>query len=192
MKGIVFREFLEMVDREFSPALTETVICKSVVPSGGAYTSVGYYPSEEMQYLVSALSLETGVSVSQLLKQFGRYLMVSFTKIFPQYFELSVDILNLAENLDKHFHAEVRRLYDDAEVPELPAQRISDDEVILTYRSVRGMADLAEGLLEGGIAFYGHPVVLERTDLPYLEGGIQCAQFRLLRGLPTAQVSHPH
>ncbi|MGM3331279.1 heme NO-binding domain-containing protein, partial [Bacillus cereus group sp. BC251] len=71
------------------------------------------------------------------------------------------------------------KLYPDAELPELPSERLTADLLILNYRSIRGMADLAEGLLEGAIAHYGMPVELTRKDLPALEGGIQCVRFQL-------------
>jgi len=41
MKGIVFTEFLEMVENKFSPELADRIIEGAEVPSGGVYTAVG-------------------------------------------------------------------------------------------------------------------------------------------------------
>jgi len=60
MKGIVFTEFLEMVEAKFSPEMTDRIITESKVPSGGAYSAVGTYDHEEIVALVQALSRATG------------------------------------------------------------------------------------------------------------------------------------
>ena len=41
MKGLVFTEFLELVDEQFSFETCEQIIEMSDLPSGGIYTSVG-------------------------------------------------------------------------------------------------------------------------------------------------------
>ena len=43
LKGLVFREFLEMVDQTISPEVTEKIISSCDLPSNGVYTSVGTY-----------------------------------------------------------------------------------------------------------------------------------------------------
>ena len=55
MKGIIFTEFLEMVEKEFSAETVDTIIDNSNLESGGSYTSVGTYPHIEMVELVSNL-----------------------------------------------------------------------------------------------------------------------------------------
>ena len=44
MKGIVFREFISMVENEFSIETADEIITASNLKSEGAYTSVGTYP----------------------------------------------------------------------------------------------------------------------------------------------------
>ncbi|MCX7200840.1 MAG: hypothetical protein NTV17_00650 [Burkholderiales bacterium] len=41
MKGMIFTEFLELVERTYSPEMADDLIDASNLPSGGAYTSVG-------------------------------------------------------------------------------------------------------------------------------------------------------
>ncbi len=45
MKGIVFTEFLDMVDSVYSPEVVEDIIEASELASAGPYTAVGTYPS---------------------------------------------------------------------------------------------------------------------------------------------------
>ena len=87
MKGLVFTEFLDLVDERFSSETSERVIGMSDLPSGGAYTSVDTYDAKEMFTLVSNLSALTGMSISDLLKEFGRHLLKRFVSSFPVFFE---------------------------------------------------------------------------------------------------------
>ena len=74
MKGIVFREFIEMVENEFSYEIADAIIAASELSTAGAYTSVGTYPHTEMVSLVVNLSKQTGQPVPALLNHFGRHL----------------------------------------------------------------------------------------------------------------------
>ena len=55
MKGIVFREFLEMVEEAFGMDVADQIIEESDLPSGGAYTSVATYDHHEILTLVGKL-----------------------------------------------------------------------------------------------------------------------------------------
>jgi hypothetical protein len=48
IKGIVFVEFIEMVDNQFSLEMSERLIEMTDLPSKGVYTSVGTYDFNEM------------------------------------------------------------------------------------------------------------------------------------------------
>ena len=76
MKGIVFTEFIEMVEAEFGFKTAQTIIEKSNLESGGAYTSIGTYNHSEMIELVSNLAIETNSNVKDLLLEYGKYLFV--------------------------------------------------------------------------------------------------------------------
>ncbi len=56
MKGIVFTEFLEMVEAEFGLETADKIIMDSKLASNGAYTVVGTYDPSEMGQLVTNLS----------------------------------------------------------------------------------------------------------------------------------------
>jgi hypothetical protein len=56
VKGVVFTEFLEMVEEKFSPAVADSVIEQSTLASGGAYTTLGTYDHQEMLQLVTNLA----------------------------------------------------------------------------------------------------------------------------------------
>jgi len=94
MKGIVFTEFLEMVEDHFSIDMVDNLIDDCDLPSGGAYTAVGTYSHEEIVALVSALSKRTNTPVSQLLKVFGEHLFGQFAKNYSSFFSHTSNTLH--------------------------------------------------------------------------------------------------
>lgn len=179
MKGLVFREFLDMVDKVFSPEITELIISKSDLPSGGAYTSVGTYDHNEILTLVSALSTETGCKASKLVYSFGRYLFGRFRQTHPHFFADKSDAFEFLESVDGHIHVEVRKLYPNAELPSLSCSRPQDGQLIVNYESGRSMGDLAHGLIDACIENFTHPIDLAREDVS--DGATQQVRFALQR-----------
>jgi len=178
MKGIVFREFGELVTARFGEATWDALITESKVPSGGAYTAVGTYPHEEAVALLTALSRKTGVSPDDLLKAFGEHLFGVLSQRFPFAVAGHADIFTFLESLDGVVHVEVRKLYPDAELPSF-VTRWQGDVFVLEYRSQRPFASLADGLLRGAMSHWGGRYELARHPLG--RDGAREAIFELRR-----------
>jgi hypothetical protein len=165
MKGIVFSEFLEMVEEKFSPEMADAIIMASDLPSGGAYTSVGTYHHSEIVQLVQKLSDSSTIPVADLLNAFGRHLFERFLVLYPQLTEGFDNSFDFLRHLEDHIHREVQKLYPDADLPHFSYDDGTPDRLVLEYRSRRGFADLAHGLIEGCIQHYGEPISLSRESL---------------------------
>jgi hypothetical protein len=162
MKGVVFTEFLEMVEQTWSAELADDLIDGSDLPSGGVYTAVGTYDHREIVQLVQALSERTATPVPDLVRAFGGYLFGRFVVMYPQFFETAPTAFDLLASLDRYVHREVVKLYPDAEVPRFDTTRTDAATLEMIYRSPRGMEDLAEGLIRAAIAHYGESLDLSR------------------------------
>ena len=165
MKGIVFSEFIEMVEDRFSPEVADKIIESSDLASGGAYTAVGTYGHEEMLELVANLSQETGIAPDELVKAFGRYLFSRFQSLYPGFFDGVEGTFGFLETIDNHVHVEVRKLYPDAELPKFDCEQVDPDTVVMTYQSKRPFGNLAAGLMEGCISHYEENIAVDREDL---------------------------
>ena len=164
MKGIVFTEFLDMVDHKIAPEVADQIIEDVDVPSGCAYTAIGTYDYGEMIELVGALSERTGVSVADLQKAYGRHLFKVFTKKYPSMFRDGDTAFDVLERVDDTIHREVHKLYPDAELPVFKAARHDNVWLKLDYTANRPFADLAEGLIEGCIEHFGGGIEMHRED----------------------------
>ena len=180
MKGIVFTEFLELVEGELGSLQAQRVIDSCELASGGAYTSVGTYPCEEMSKLVSAVSQTTGKCPTKLLEGFGHHLARTFQQAYPQYFETD-DFFDFVESIDSHIHVEVQKLYADAELPQFHIIMRTDDTLVVDYHSSRALEHLAYGLLEASALAFGETVDIAMD--PMCDGAQRVVRFRLARRL---------
>lgn len=162
MKGIVFSEFIEMVEDKWDLDMVDDLIDDCDLASGGSYTSVGTYDHAELVALVQALSKRSGLPLDQLVHAFGTHLASTFTKKFPSFFAEVENTLELLKRIDNHIHVEVRKLYPDAELPKFSYEQPDDTTLLLHYESTRGFADLAMGLIEGTASHYGDTLSIER------------------------------
>ena len=180
MKGIVFREFIDMVESQFSPETADAIIEASSLSTNGAYTSVGTYPHQEMVDLVSNLSTQTGIAVPNLLHHFGRHLFGRFVEVHPGMTSAFRDVFSLLSALENTIHVDVNKLYRDAELPSFTHEQDGQQTMVFIYRSRRRMADFAQGLIEGCIAYFKENITIQRTDLPP-QGDEALTRFTLVR-----------
>jgi len=154
MKGLVFTEFLEMVEQQHGFVFTEELVDEADVPSGGAYTSVGTYDHSEMVRLLTVLSEKTNLSIPVLLRAYGHYLFKSFERSYPHFLTGASSAFEFLESIDQHIHVEVKKLYPDAELPAFSSRRLSPDCLELIYKSERKMGAFARGLIEQSLVFF--------------------------------------
>ncbi|GAB6140449.1 nitric oxide sensor HnoX [Methylosoma difficile] len=164
MKGMVFTEFLEMVENTFSAEMVDDIIDAANPPSGGAYTAVGTYDHAELVSMVIALSERTGIAVPELIKVFGKHLFSVFSQNYRQFFEHVPDAFTFLSGIEDVIHAQVIKLYPDADLPKFECQR-DGNVLFMTYHSLRHFADLAEGLILGCAEFFAEDLSIGREEI---------------------------
>jgi len=184
MKGIVFVELLAMAEDAFGEEVVDRVIDAADLPSGGAYTSVGNYPCDELMTLVRGFSDHSGIPGAELQRLFGHWMMQSFERNYPHFFKGRAGSLDVLAAIEDEIHVEVRKLYPDAKLPSFDATRHDADALDLIYRSPRPLADFCHGLIEGCVKGYSETAEITRTDLtrhgPH--DGMTVAAFRIRTG----------
>jgi len=165
MKGIVFFELLAMAEDTFGEAVVDGVIEKAGLPSGGAFTTVGNYPCEELMVLIKGFSVHSGIPGAELQRLFGHWMMQSFDRHYPQFFQGRGGSLDMLEAIEGEIHVEVRKLYPDADLPSFATTRHGPGVLDLTYRSARPLADFSQGLIEACTVRFGETANITRTDL---------------------------
>lgn len=171
MKGLIFCEFLDMVEHTYSEEMLEELFESVSLASEGAYTTVGTYDYREMIALVDALAARTQQPAATLLRQFGHHLASAFSTKFSHFFGNAPSLFEFLKSIEHHIHVEVRKLYPDAELPAFDYRQESLSELRMFYRSARPMAMLALGLIEGCASYYGETISVQMQSLPDDEQG---------------------
>lgn len=148
MKGIVFTEFLEMVESKFGLETVDNIIEQTDLKSEGIYTSIGTYDFNEMVSLITGLSNEVNIPVDDLIYTFGLYLFSSLTIAHPEVIQSYNSPIGLLYSIEDHIHVHVKKLYPDAELPTFKILDKTATSISMIYSSSRGLYRLAHGLME--------------------------------------------
>ena len=165
MKGLVFTEFMDMVETAYGLDMLEHLLNETQPASGGAYTTVGTYDHNELVAMLACLSNVTQEPLPALLRRFGESLFGRFAERYPEFFEVPRDSFEFLATVENTVHTEVRKLYQNAELPSFDYEATGKDSMTLTYRSCRPFGDLAEGLIAGCGRHFGETIDITREDL---------------------------
>lgn len=179
MKGIVFTEFLEMVEDVFSYEVADQIIERSSTATDGAYTALGNYDHQEMLKMVTHLSEITETPAPILVKAFGKHLFSRFVQGYPKFFETSQSAFEFLGGIESYIHVEVRKLYSDSELPSFSYTTQTPTELRMVYQSKRPFGDLAEGLIQGCLAHYQETATIQRVDA--FDGVYYRSEFHLTK-----------
>lgn len=147
MKGIVFTEFLDLVENKFGLEMVDKIIAESNLASNGVYTVIGTYSFSEMLQLLNNLSKNTSISVDELLLVYGEYF---FTVLKSNYKDLLAKYkspIEMLASIENHIHVEVQKIYPKAELPTFIIEKKKKNSLIMTYKSSRAMHHFGLGLM---------------------------------------------
>ena len=162
MKGLIFNLLEEVVVAEHGDDVWDGIL--ETAGLEGAYTAVGSYADGEFVALLTALSTALARTPEELLRWFGAKAIPMLALRYPIFFEGHTSTQSFLLTLNNVIHAEVRKLYADADVPVFEFDSPNGDgTLIVGYRSARRLCALAEGFIDGAAAHFGERVAIEQS-----------------------------
>ncbi|CAH0536139.1 heme NO-binding domain-containing protein [Vibrio marisflavi] len=149
MKGIIFTEFLELVEAKFGIEVLENMLEMS--DDTGVYTAVGSYDHKDLVNLIVSLSKLTKVAVEDLQQVFGRAVFMNLYKSLRNSAPI-VDCkttFQFLRQVENYIHIEVKKLYPDANPPKFNFLSESESTLEFDYHSARCMSHVCLGLVQG-------------------------------------------
>ncbi len=147
MKGIVFTEFLNLVETKFGLETVDEIITNSQLDSGGVYTAVGTYNFSEMLELLNHLSKKTKLTKDDLLYAFAEHFFMVIKRDYPKLINSYTNPITMLASIENHIHIEVLKLYPDAELPTFNVTNQTNTSLTLIYTSNRALHAFALGLM---------------------------------------------
>jgi hypothetical protein len=147
MKGIVFTEFLDLVEEKFGLEMVDAIISQSKLESKGVYTSIGTYSFSELLQLLQNLQTKTGISIDNLLLIYGEHFFSVIETNYKDLLSSYNDPIEMLASIENHIHVEVRKIYTDAELPTFIIKEKTKKTLILIYKSSRSMHHFGLGLM---------------------------------------------
>ena len=173
MKGVVFTQFLEMIEDKFGFDTVDDMIEKSGV--SGVYTQAGNYPPGELLEMVNALSVITKISVGDLVLTFGEHLFTILITIYSEPIKKYKNSFEFISNVENVVHPEVKKLYPDSDLPSFELINMTDIEMKIIYKSTKPLMDFAKGLMLGCCKHYK-----ENIEISYEKPTIVDGEFHAL------------
>ncbi|MGR5266818.1 heme NO-binding domain-containing protein [Vibrio astriarenae] len=165
MKGIIFTEFLELVEQEFGLEVLDKVLDLS--DDEGIYTSVGSYDHKDLVKLIVNLSKTTEVPPDQLQEVFGETVFKNLLATLPSNAALAdcTHCFEFVRHVEEYIHVEVKKLYPDANPPKFEFISETETELVFDYKSARCMAHVCVGLLKGCAKHFDQSIEMAMAPL---------------------------
>lgn len=157
MKGTIVKCLEEMVTSRFGEARWKDVLVKAGKAATARFSTTEVVSDEDVTRLIEASCAVLRVSPAQAMEAFGEHWSTQYApKIYSVYFEKARNTREFLLNLD-HIHVAMTRTAG-AHPPRFTYNWRSDNELVMTYDSPRGLVALMPGLVRGVAKHYHESV----------------------------------
>jgi hypothetical protein len=120
MKGIVFTEFLKLVEYKIGLEVVNQIRDGCELETNGVYTSSGIYSHKDMYKMVAKLSELKGFHIPGLLQIYVEYFFDLLSRTYAQFMDQPNAFVFL-ESIDNYINPEVL-IYPEAEFPSFKSE----------------------------------------------------------------------
>jgi hypothetical protein len=148
MKGFIFTNFIEFVETTHGLEMVDEMITNCNLPSEGIYSSFSSYEFDELVSLLTYVSNKIDVNPEILLEKFGVFVfpyLIGKHSYIIENFDNAIDLIGGIEN---HIHIEVKKLYNDADLPTFRVVEKTTKKLTIIYNSSKGLTYFAIGLIK--------------------------------------------
>lgn len=161
MHGIVLKGLKDFVVETHDQEAWRAIQAEASL-EGKVYVPVTEYPDEDVVALVGAASEITGLDASELLTEFGRFLVPRLLETYDVHVETEWTGLELVANVEEYIHTALRAKQISAYTPpELESGWLGENRVGIIYASDRELCNLAKGLISGVGEYFDEPFDIE-------------------------------
>ncbi len=175
MKGIIFNLFEDFVVSRYGDDKYQEIIVASDTGLLDPLEIVGpgSYPDEAFDAILRQTSEKIGRDIPGILQDMGRHSLPKLAARYPHFFEECEHPRDFLKTTSMIHHVEVKKLYQDAQVPHFFIENMSQEGLTLIYKSKRHLCHLCEGLIVGLGDYYKIPISINQVECTQL-GDQEC------------------
>lgn len=162
MKGIVFNQLQAFVEQNHGLIAWDQALQSCDLPSQGIYVATKSYDDQELSQLVGYFCQQLGVKPEVLKRAFGEFVFERLFQIAPQQAKEATSLRQFLLMVEDIIHVEVKKLYQDTNLPEINYQQCADT-LVMIYRSPRKLCHLSEGLILGAAKHFDEVVDVKQS-----------------------------
>ncbi|WP_076540558.1 heme NO-binding domain-containing protein [Shewanella sp. UCD-KL21] len=163
MKGIIFSEFLELVETTFGLEVCQEILDEN--GDEGVYTSAGTYDHKDLVKLIISLSKITSISIEELQTVYGKSVFTNLLGSMPELKINSTSTFQFITQVEEYIHLEVKKLYGDAKPPKFDLISSSEYDMVLDYISARCFSHVCFGLIEGCAEYFNEKIDIQMKPI---------------------------
>ena len=163
MKGIIFAEFLELVEDTFGLDICQKMLDEN--QNDGVYTSVGTYDHQDLVKLIISLSKLTGVSAEELQRIYGKSVFNTLYNSLPGLEGKADSTFSFIKSVEEYIHIEVKKLYPSANPPTFNFISASKTQLVMDYLSARCMSHVCLGLIQGCADHFSESIDIQMDSI---------------------------
>lgn len=158
MKGVIFNALQEFVEQGYGYAAWDNALTACQTQTDGIFIATKSYDDSEILALVAYFSKQLAVPVPDLLRVFGEFLFDHLYQRAPELIKRAQTLREFLISVDEIIHAEVRKLYQDPNLPDFSYDEHDEQSLTMIYHSPRKLCFLSEGLILGAAKQYQQTV----------------------------------
>ena len=171
MKGVVFNILEDMVVEKGGVVLWQQLL--NNVGVEGTYISSDTYSDAELFTIVHEVQKTLDIPLEEVIRSFGDFMFSKLADRYPIFVESEDELFSFLKSIEPVIHLEVKKLYNEANLPSIDCSNEQGDSLLLNYRSPRKLCMLAEGLILGAATHYDTPVTIQH-DVCMHQGSDHC------------------
>lgn len=177
MKGIIFNIIENFILEKYGEETFDAIIANCQLETTEPFVGPGTYSDNDMLEILRSATDKLGIDTASILRLIGQYSFSQLAGRYPNFVEPHDDAKKFLMTVDGIIHVEVRKLYQETQLPVFQYHDISQNSLTITYYSKRKLYTFMEGLIEGVAQHFG--VNIHQNHKIFEKDGEEFCNFNL-------------
>lgn len=164
MKGVIAIAIRDLVKEKFGNAKWEEILKRSDIKNDRLFMPTTDIDDQLIVNMINSVCEVLGVSLGQVSEVFGDYWVnVYAPKIYYPYFNNARNAKEFLLQMD-NVHVALTKLIPNARPPRFEYEWKDEKNLLMTYKSHRGLVALMDGLIRGVGNYYKEELKVNQID----------------------------